>query len=200
MGDDASAWPGPGPGHWACNQGGDVDDQDFQNWIDRWDAEYQPEWDSKIQGLAGKLAFSHADVERVYEWKYRRMWPKSKIDSMKSLPEKRVLDLSQRAFLCADELGALMILTLIPGAGAAGASALLTACDPSRYTVMDVRALRSLATLELWSEEQGTRASCLMWPDYLAICRDISRRTNRPLRSVDRALWSARGRIERATA
>jgi hypothetical protein len=92
-----------------------------------------------------------------------------------------------------------MILTLIPGSRAAGASALLTARDPSRYTVMDVRAIRSLAALKLWSEDQGTRASCLRWPDYLAACRDIARRTNRSLRPVDRALWSARARIEPLT-
>lgn len=176
-----------------------MDNQDFQDWIDHWEASYQLEWDSRIEELAGKDAFSCADVECIYAWKYRRMWAKGKIDRMKAFPESRLLNLSGRAFMCADELGALMILTLIPGAGPAGASALLAAHNPSRYTVMDVRAIRSLAALKLWSEQQGTRASCLMWPDYLATCRDIAQRTNRPLRSVDRALWSARGQIEPVT-
>jgi hypothetical protein len=176
--------------------GDDMDERDLQRWVDHWSSEYQPEWDFKIEGLAGKDAFSHLDVERVYEWKFRRMWPKRKIDRMKEFSEKRVLDLSRRAFLCADELGALMILTLVPGAAAAGASALLTAHDPARYTVMDGRAILSLTALKRWSEEQGTRASCLWWTDYLATCRDIAARTDRPLRSVDRALWTARGRLD----
>jgi hypothetical protein len=118
---------------------------------------------------------------------------------MKAFPESQVLDLSRRAFLCADELGALMVLTLIPGAAGAGASALLTAHDPARYTVMDVRTIRSLTALKRWHEVRGTRASCLWWPDYLATCRDIAARTSRSLRSVDRALWSARGRVESET-
>jgi hypothetical protein len=113
-----------------------MDDQAVQDWVDHWAVKYQPNWDDKISGLAGKEAFSQADVACVYEWKFRRMWPKRKIGNMMQFPEERVLNFSRRAFRCPDELGALSILTLIPGAAAAGASALLTAHDPARYTVM----------------------------------------------------------------
>jgi hypothetical protein len=170
-----------------------MEDHGFGDWVDRWSRKYQQVGDSRIEKLAGKDAFSAEDVQKVYEWKYRRMWPKRKIEAMRRLPEERVVDLSRRAFLCDDELGALMILTLIPGAGAAGASALLMARDPSRYTVMDVRAINSLIALGFWSENQGTRASCLTWPDYLSVCRNLAALTHRSLRIVDRALWSANG-------
>ena len=171
-----------------------MEDRDLGDWVDRWSAKYQPGWDSKIERLAGKDAFSGDDVQAVYEWKYRRMWPKRKIEGMRRLPEELVVDLSRRAFLCNDELGALMILTVMPGAGAAGASALLMARDPSRYTVMDVRAISSLIALRLWSENQGIRASCLTWLDYLSVCRDLATLADQPLRVVDRALWLANGR------
>jgi hypothetical protein len=39
---------------------------------------------------------------------------------MRAFPEQQVAALSRRAFSCSDELGALVILTLIPGARAAG--------------------------------------------------------------------------------
>lgn len=169
-------------------------DRELQRWIDLWANQYRPEWDGKIGSLVGKDAFSHADVACIYEWKFRRMWPRRKIDRMKEFPEKHVLALSRRAFRCTDELGALMILTLIPGAAAAGASALLMTHDPARYTVMDVRAVRSLNALKMWPEERGTRASCLWWPEYLRTCREIASRTERSLRTVDHALWAANGR------
>jgi hypothetical protein len=170
-----------------------VNDRNPSDWIDCWSAEYRRDWDADLEELAGKDAFSGDDVERVYTWKYRRMWRQKKIAAMRDLAEERVVDLTRRAFSCPDELGALTILTVLPGAGAAGASAMLMARDPARYTVMDVRAIRSLTTLGLWSEQQGTRASCLFWPDYLVICRELASRADRPLRAVDRALWAANG-------
>lgn len=171
-----------------------MDDQDLQEWIDRWSAEYLPSWDADVEALAGKHAFYHKDLETVYRWKFRSLWPQRKVDSMLAFPEEQVASLSRRAFSCSDELAALLILTLIPGARAAGASAILTAHDPMRYTVMDARALKSLITLKLWSEGQGVVASRLAWPDYLDVCRGIANRTDRSLRHVDRALWTAKGR------
>lgn len=124
-----------------------LDDQELQDWIDRWSAKYPPNWDAHVEALAGKQAFYHKDLETLYRWKFRGLWPQRKINSMRAFPEEKVASLSRRAFSCADELGALLILTLIPGARAAGASAILTAHDPMRYTVMDSRALQSLITL-----------------------------------------------------
>lgn len=171
-----------------------MDDQELQEWIDRWNAEYPPAWDADLEPLAGKEAFCHQDLETLYKWKFRGLWPQRKINLMRAFPEQQVASLSRGAFSCSDELGALVILTLIPGARAAGASAILTAHDPVRCTVLDGRALQSLIMLELWSEDQGVVASCLAWPDYLDVCRGVANRADRPLRRVDRALWAAKGR------
>jgi hypothetical protein len=171
-----------------------VDDKELQGWIDRWSAEHPSAWDTKIERLAGRPAFYHKDLEILYEWKFRGLWPQRKVRLMLAFPEQQVASLSRRAFSCSDELGALMILTLIPGARAAGASAILTAFDPTRYTVMDVRALQSLTMLERWSGDQGAVASCLAWPDYLDVCRGLANQVDRPLRTVDRALWAAKSR------
>lgn len=171
-----------------------MDDQELQEWIDRWSAEYPLAWDADVGELAGKQAFCHEDLVTLYKWKFRGLWPQRKINSMLAFPEEQVSSLSRRAFSCPDELGALVILTLIPGARAAGASTILTAHDPTRYTVMDGRAIKSLITLRLWSESQGVAASCLAWPGYLDVCRGVANRVDRPLRHVDRALWAAKGR------
>ena len=115
---------------------------------------------------------------------------------MRAFPEEQISLLTRRAFVCADDLGALLILTLIPGVRAAGQSAILTARDSERYTVMDVRALRSLIMMGLWHEtDQGAApASCLTWLHYLDVCRELAQSCGRSLRTVDRALWAANGR------
>jgi len=137
--------------------------------------------------------FTHDDLAAVYKWKYRGLWPKGKIEIMRAFPEAE--SLSRRAFACPDELGALLILSLIPGARAAGASATLMAQKPDVFTVMDGRAINSLIWLQRWSaERQGTAASALRWLEYLDQCRDISARTSRSLREVDRALYTSDGR------
>ena len=42
-----------------------MNDQALQAWVDHWAVQYPPNWDDKISKLAGKEAFSHADVAGV---------------------------------------------------------------------------------------------------------------------------------------
>lgn len=172
-----------------------MDGQQLKEWTDRWSSEYPVRYDARLEQLAGKETFSSDDLELLYRWKFRGLWPQRKIDLMRAFPEEQISLLTRRAFLCTDDLGALLILTLIPGVRAATASAILTVRDSERYTVMDVRALQSLIMMNLWSEtDQGTVASCARWLDYLDACRDLAHRCDRTLRTVDRALWAANGR------
>jgi len=171
-----------------------MNDVQLQDWIDRWRQEYSDD-DSKIAPLAGKPSLTADDLEPLFEWKYRKMWPKRKIRAMRAFPADQLAELTRRAFACPDELGALRILTLIPQVGPAGASAILSAHDPERFTVMDVRAIKSLESLGCWNMEKfGSSASALGWPTYLHTCLDLARRSMRKLRDVDRALWAAKGR------
>jgi hypothetical protein len=169
---------------------------ELQLWIEAWSQRYPAEYDDVLVGLAGKESFGHDDAEKLYRWKFKGLWLQRKINLMRATPEDDIRSLTRRAFTCNDELGALLILTLVPGLGAAGASAVLTAHDPQRYTVMDVRAIASLAALKRWDlEEQGMEASALHWPEYLDACRRIRSETDTDLRTVDRALWAANGAV-----
>ena len=171
-----------------------MNDVDLQDWIDAWRQKYSDD-DSEIAPLVGKPSLTADDLEPLFQWKYRSIWPKRKIRAMRAFPADQLAALTQRAFACPDELGALRILTLIPSVGPAGASAILMAHDPSRFTVMDKRAIKSLVFLGRWSTlELGSSASALGWPTYLGTCLDLSRRSLRTLRQVDRALWAAKGR------
>ena len=80
------------------------------------------------------------------------------------------------------ERSAIETLTKLHGVGIPVASAILTLINPDKYTIIDYRALESLGVTD--------------WPDsveyylgYLAGCRELARRYNKSLRTLDRALW-----------
>lgn len=166
----------------------------LQSWIDIWSSRYPLDYDEILGAVAGKESLGHDDAESLYHWKFRGLWPKRKIEKMRAEPEERIRDLTRRSFSCEDELGALRIMTLVPGLSAAGASAVLAAQNPQRYTVMDVRALKSLIALGRWDgQRQGHYASERSWIEYLETCRKVSAEVDRSLRVIDRALWKANG-------
>ncbi|GAB3321438.1 hypothetical protein GCM10027511_31290 [Hymenobacter humi] len=169
---------------------------ELRRFIDRWSGEYPSTYDDPLVALEGLTSLGHDDAEALYRWKFRGLWPQRKINQLRAVPESDIRALTERAFRCEDELGALLILTLLPGLSSAGSSAVLAAQSPMRYTVMDVRAVASLIALGRWDEErQGAEASAMMWPEYLETCRAISAETDRSLRDVDRALWKANGSV-----
>lgn len=65
--------------------------------------------------------------------------------------------------------------------------------DPQRYTVMDIRSLRSIRELGLLAPGWAN-ATEHDWLGYLGSCRTLSATTGQPLRAVDRALYKANGR------
>jgi len=79
----------------------------------------------------------------------------------------------------------------IAGWRPAMASALLAACRPDRYAVVDERALRALAGLGVVTPVTADGVDPGDWWPYLRACRDLARRSGLPLRSVAQALWAA---------
>lgn len=78
-------------------------------------------------------------------------------------------------------------LSDLTGISAATGSVLLTFWRPDVYTVMDQRALTTLASADLWTGD--SEATIEDYPGYLDVCRSISARTALTLRDTDRALW-----------
>lgn len=79
-------------------------------------------------------------------------------------------------------------LSDLSGISAATGTVLLTFWRPDSYTVMDQRALSTLASVDLWTGD--TEANIDDYPRYLDTCRSISTETGLSLRDTDRALWS----------
>lgn len=80
------------------------------------------------------------------------------------------------------EAMAVAVLTALRGVGIPMASAILTAINPDKYTVLDFRALESLG-VENWPDTMA------FYVRYLEACRELAAKHGVSLRSLDRALW-----------
>lgn len=165
------------------------------NWLQKWNALYDTSYDLSIAAYQGRKVLGIKEVANIYRWKYRGLWPDKKVHTLKSkVVDKQVRDWTRRALACSDDLGSLCIAGLLPGAGPGGASAILMAAEPSRFTVMDTRAIKSLAYLDRWKiVEQGDKASYWHWPAYLDECRRLAAISGLTLREIDRALYKSAG-------
>jgi hypothetical protein len=119
----------------------------------------------------------------VGEWKSVRARSK-----LRSNPAELVEAVTRQALAAPDER--LSVLTSLRGVGAPIGSALLSVWDPTRYTVIDVRAEGALRAAGLLPATPATGYGL-----YLATCRRIADRYApadadvSPLRALDRALW-----------
>ena len=77
---------------------------------------------------------------------------------------------------------AISVLPGLRGVAIPTASAILTAIDQSRYTVIDYRALESLGI-------ECAPCTVGLYARYLAFCRAEAARAGMSLRDFDRALW-----------
>jgi hypothetical protein len=87
----------------------------------------------------------------------------------------------------------------IKGWGPAMASALLAACDPTRFTIADSQAQKTLRALHLMApatQETDKLFHELFWLPYLDACRHLATVAGLSLREVDQALWAANGRAD----
>lgn len=174
----------------------DFSSKHLSEWVVTWAAAY-PVRDAENEFLAGfveKDSFAVDDLERLVRWKFQSMAHR-RANALRGIfaePPERLADLTRRAFLCNDDLGAMLIICQLGGVGPAMGSSLLMAQDPARYTVMDTRAISSLRALALLAP--GRRdASTQDWLAYLAACRELATTAAVPLRTVDRALYQAKG-------
>jgi len=169
--------------------------EQLRSWVQAWADVYPPAMDDPLAAFAGRESFDREAMAVMVRWKFNNMAHR-RANATRSLakePDGRIEDLTRRAFACNDDLGALLIVDVLRGVGPALGSSILMASDPKRYTVMDVRSLKSVRELGLlapgWPDANEHE-----WLDYLAACRSLSDTTGEPLRRVDMALFSAEGK------
>jgi hypothetical protein len=137
----------------------------------------------------------HLTVEQlqsVMDWKYPRGAGK-RYAARNGLP--RVKQHTARAFSAGTPSEAVSDLCELVGVRVRMASAILTAFDPVRYTVLDVRAWNALRELGLlktlglakYDKNLDNPVAC---DAYLSACLDLSMSAGVSLRALDHFLWT----------
>ncbi len=122
--------------------------------------------------------YTRANVETIFVWKtggrgISRLRRNSDVESHDAL---------RLAVTAQTERAALAVLCGLCGVEIPVASALLTAIDPERYTIIDFRALESLGVKRSWHTVES-------YIGYLKHCRKLAHQNAVSLRDLDRALW-----------
>ncbi|MDQ6782855.1 MAG: hypothetical protein M3063_05315 [Actinomycetota bacterium] len=167
----------------------------LREWVRAWADRYPASADEPLAAYAGRDSLDREAMAVMVKWKFNNMAHR-KANATRYLarePDGRIEDLTQRAFACNDDLGALLIVDVLSGVGPALGSSILMASDSGRYTVMDTRSLQSIRALDLLGPGRQD-ASEPEWLDYLRACRSLSDTAGESLRRVDRALFSADGK------
>lgn len=169
---------------------------DLRSWVLNWAAEYPVEQDDVLSPLVGQPFFTPEQVEILIRWKYppplsgRRLY---RLNNITRLFEKNARDeviARTRLAFQSDDRDALKEVTHLEGIGTAIGSTILMAQCPDRYTVFDNQASKTLLNLGRIDRQED-------WITYLRACRTIAQATGLPLRTVDRALFTANGSTSR---
>lgn len=159
-------------------------------WIDYWSSKYKPGKDQRVLDIVGprvreRGCYDRSDLMEVGQWKS----PRAK-RRLESNTDDMIRDITAAAFAAPLPIQH-RILTLLNGVKVPMASALLTIWHPNEHTVIDVRAVESLVALGEIPDSAPDKYPPYM--DYLAVCKAISKRLSCDLRTLDRALYFARG-------
>lgn len=132
---------------------------------------------------AGKLIASghgsRAALSKIFEWKTRGRGKSRLLDNT----DAEIVDALQLAVTAKTDRCAIAVLLGLRGVAIPVASAILTAINPERYSIIDFRALWSL------SVDQVPIYTIGYYLDYLAFCKAAAARVQLSLRDFDRALW-----------
>lgn len=178
-----------------------MSDEALGQWVQAWGARYALAEDDVLEAMHGAPSLDKDAVLALVEWKFNAMAHR-RANARRRVAQERdqaVIDVTAAARGCVDDGAALRVVTVLRGVGPALGSALLMAMAPARWTVLDVRALASVRVVGYGSvpadaQHPGT------WLPYLLACRDLQARTQESLRTVDRALFAAKGQRDLPTA
>lgn len=142
---------------------------------------YGPEQDDGALAAGRRIfrgEYTRENLTAIFEWKTKGRGR----SRLMANTDEEIADALALAVRAKTERAALAVLTGLHGVHVPVASAILTAVDPERYTVIDFRALESLGS-------KSTDRSVNFYLDYLETCRRLAREHRITLRDLDRALW-----------
>jgi hypothetical protein len=121
---------------------------------------------------------TRSNLETIFEWKTKGRG-RSRVARNS---DGEIADALRLAVSAKTNRAAMAVLIGLHGVDVPVASAILTAIDPKRYTVIDFRALNALGT-------NTKDRSIDYYLQYLDYCRSLATKYSVDLRTLDRALW-----------
>lgn len=141
-------------------------------------ARYGYRQDDEVMDAGRKIKageYTRANLATIYEWKTNGRG-RSRIDRNS---DDEIADALQLATIARSDRAAMAVLVGLNGVEVPVASAILTAIDPERYTIIDFRALAALGT--------DTKDRTInLYLDYLETCRSLARHHRVTLRDRSR--------------
>jgi len=122
--------------------------------------------------------YTREEFIEVCAWKTARS--RSKVTSNRTTA---VAAATGRALGTEDEVTRMSALLDLAGVGVPTASVLLYCVFPNEYPILDVRALESLGV------RPRSQYPLSFWLEYLSACRELARRHEVSIRTLDKALW-----------
>ena len=139
----------------------------------------------KLMHIKQQAYFNKPEFLRMCSWKSPR--PRHLYQSNSSA---RIRSVSIKLFAAESERGKIELLTSLKGVGIPTASAILTLTDPQAYGVIDIRVWQLLYQFgAVTTRASGAGFSIDNWLEFLERLRYCSRRFDRSVRDVERALF-----------
>lgn len=138
--------------------------------------------------------YDYSDLQRLYEWKNSRYaWARGANRFELQCEEHwgEVKEAFSVACTAKTDRTAISVLAGLDGVGVPTASAFLTMMFPEKFTIIDIRALRSL--LDPDEATKFNRSSVSNYLSYLNFCRQNYADYADSLRNFDKALWQFNG-------
>ena len=149
--------------------------------IPRLATSYGPERDDAALAAGGRIRggeFTRKNLSEIFDWKTKGRGR----SRLRGNSDEEITDAIRLAVSAKTERAAIAVLLGLNGVLVPVASAILTAIDPERYTVIDFRALEALGS-------KSADRTINFYLTYLDACRKFAKAHRVPLRDLDRALW-----------
>ena len=149
--------------------------------ISEWAARYSFREDTEALEAGKRIRdgqYTLANLQKIYEWKTKG---RGRSRLLKNSGDE-ISDAMKLAASAKTDRAAVAVLLGLNGVQIPVASAILTAINPERYTIIDFRALQA-------PNNKNSYITVDFYLAYLSQCRRLSRANNVSLRTLDRALW-----------
>ncbi len=142
---------------------------------------YGPENDDEALTTDYRISegdYAREHISKIFEWKTKGRGRSRLLRNS----DEELADALHLAVIAKTERAAVAVLVGLQGVQVPVASAILTAIDPTSYTVIDFRALQALGS-------KSADRTVSFYLAYLNECRRLAESYEVTLRDLDRALW-----------